>query len=162
MASIIRKWLVLDYRTRQVNCHGLCYREMAGTGLYYKASQLPWPLLKGNGWYWTLEQGHKLTWPLSSGNGWYWTLGQGKSTGMTSITGKWMQGWEFAHRFFELITRFYEQKSNLLVKKRKLLPLLFYHECPEQIAHCGSFVKSNDSNLLTVALLLKANCSRHS
>ena len=70
MASITGKWLVLDSRTRQVNCYGLYHREMAGAGLQNKASQLPWPLAQGNGWCWTLEQG--------------------KSTVMASFTGKWL------------------------------------------------------------------------
>ena len=65
------KWLVLDSRTMKViNCHGLKHREMAGAGLQNKASQLPWPLAQGDGWYWTLEQG--------------------KSTAMASVIGKWL------------------------------------------------------------------------
>ena len=37
---------------------------------------------------------------------------------------------------------FCKQKSDLLVKKRELLTLLFYHERREQIAQGHSFVKS--------------------
>ena len=70
MDSITGKRLVLDSRTWQVYCHGFFHRELAGAGLQNKASKKPWPLLKGNGWYWTLEQG--------------------KSKAMTSITGKWL------------------------------------------------------------------------
>ena len=43
---------------------------------------------------------------------------------------------------------FCEQKRNLLVKKSESLPLLFWHEQPEQIAHGRCFVKSDGSESL--------------
>ena len=51
---------------------------------------------------------------------------------------------------------FCEPKSNLHVKMSKLLLLLFFHERPEWITHCRSFVKSNGSKWLTVALLFRS------
>ena len=56
--------------------------------------------------------------------------------------------------FFEQIAC--EPKCDSLAKKSKMLPLLFFHDRPEQIAQCFSFVKSNRSESLTVALLFRA------
>ena len=55
------------------------------------------------------------------------------------------QGWEFAFWMFERIAHFLWGKSDLLL-------WLFCKELREQMAHIHSFVKSNGSNLLTVAL----------
>ena len=51
---------------------------------------------------------------------------------------------------------FCEPKSNLHVKMSKPLLLLFFHERPEWITHGRSFVKSNGSKWLTVALLFRS------
>ena len=51
---------------------------------------------------------------------------------------------------------FCEQKSNSLVKKSESLLSLFCHKRWEQIVHSFSFVKSDGSYSLTVALLSRA------
>ena len=43
---------------------------------------------------------------------------------------------------------FGEQKNDLLVKNSELLPSLFCHNRPEQMAHGRSFVKSDSSESL--------------
>ena len=70
------------------------------------------------------------------------------------------QSWEFAHRFFERIAIFFlakGQKTDLLVKKRKLLPLLFCHEQTEQIVSGRAFEKSNGSYLLNGPSFVKSD-----
>ena len=60
-----------------------------------------------------------------------------RETGLTGDeTGEagYVQGWEFAHRFFERIARFFVSESLLL---------FFYSERPERFAHGHSFVIIN-------------------
>ena len=67
-----------------------------------------------------------------------------------------IQGWEFAHQFFELIARFLRAKkieSAICLFFERIALSLFFKERCEQIAHSYSYVMSDRSNSLMVALL---------
>ena len=68
----------------------------------------------------------------------------------------------FQFPLFFVSERAKEQKNDSLVKKSESLLLLFCHEQPERIDLCCSFVKSNRSESLTVALLFRGTWAIHS
>ena len=68
-----------------------------------------------------------------------------------------MQGWEFAHRVSKRIAHFLrknEQMSDLLKKTQQFAHSLIFSERPEQFAHDRSFLVSDLSESLMVALII--------
>ena len=63
------------------------------------------------------------------------------------------QGWEFAHRFSERITRFLPKNERMSdsLKKQRFTHLLIFVEQPERFVHDRSFPLSDLSESLKVA-----------
>ena len=59
-----------------------------------------------------------------------------------------MQGWEFAHRISERITRFLPKNERMRDSLKKMSDSLIFGEQPEQFAHDCSFPLSDLSESL--------------
>ena len=62
-----------------------------------------------------------------------------------------MQGWEFAHRISERITRFLPKNERMRDSLKKMSDSLIFGEQPERFAHDCSFPVSDVSKSLMVA-----------